>query len=475
MIARSKGPAIALFLGVIVCGLAFSAGRLGFVASPGSRIGQILLAITGVVCAVAGLVNLSAPLRRVVLGILRSQFSLVLGSTLAGLLLCELAALAIEAVGQRGKQAQGEQTRNEMKYVVQPVADPQLELRLPPLAGGHDAKGFRNDRVPETASIVAIGDSQTWGINASRSEAWPQVLARLSSRSVYNMGLGSYGTVHYWVLTDEALKLAPKTIVIGLFLGNDLWDAYRMAYSLGLHPQFRAENVDAALLTDSVEKRYHETVKEAEAFRARMAQPATASRWYDSLRAHSAFARVFYQRGLWPAEGRREYEDYERNVLWAKAFPEKGVVYDRGDIRTVFATSQHMLGVDLDEPRIAAGLQVTKKVLLALQAKTASAKVNFLVLLIPVKEAAYAKLFKDAGIANATFDQVVAQAARAQAELMSFCNRNGIKFVDPLPQLKGALARQEQIYPWTADSHFLPRGYALLANAVHQELAKLNW
>lgn len=475
MTTQSKGPLIVILGGIAAFGFALSAGRLGLVGSPGFRIGQILLAIIGVCCAVFGLIHVNGQARQVMLGLLRSQWGLVLASTLAGLLLCELASLVIEGVDQRGKQARGEQTRNEMKYLVQPIPDARLELRLPPLAGGHDEKGFRNDRVPESASIVAIGDSQTWGINASRSEAWPQVLGRLSGRSVYNMGLGSYGTVHYWVLADEALKLAPKTIVIGLFLGNDLWDAYRMAYSLGLHPQFRQEGADAALLRDTVENRYHETVKESDAFRARLPKPGSASTWYDSLRAHSAFARVFYQRGLWPAEGRREYEDYERNALWSKEYPDKGLVYDRGDIRTVFATSQHLLGVDLDEPRIAAGLQVTKQVLLALQAKTSAAKVNLLLLLIPVKEAVYANVLKEAGASNATFDQVTAKAGRAQAELISFCDQHQIKYVDPLPELKAALARKEQIYPWTADSHFVPRGYALLANAVHQELAKLNW
>lgn len=466
---------ILILIGMVACGFALSAGRLGWVSSPTVRIGQILLAMIGAGFGLVGLINLTATTRRVTLGLLRLPIGLVFISTLAGLLFCELASLGIEAVDQRGRQARGEQTRNEMKHLVQPVSDSKLELRLPPFAGGHDAKGFRNDRVPDRVSIVAIGDSQTWGINANRSEAWPQVVGRLTGRSVYNMGLGSYGAVHYWVLTDEALKLEPKTIVIGLFLGNDLWDAYRMAYSLGLHPQFRQAGADAALLRDTIENRYHETVKEAEAFRARLPKPGSASTWYDSLRAHSAFARVFHQRGLWPAEGRREYEDYERNVLWAKEYPDKGLVYNRGDIRTVFATSQHLLGVDLDEPRIAAGLQVTKQVLLALQAKTAVAKVNLLLLLIPIKEAVYANVLKEAGASNATFDEVLAKASRAQAELISFCNQNQIKYVDPLPELKAALVRKEQIYPWTADSHFMPRGYALLANSVHQELAKLNW
>src|SRR6267378_5616866 len=60
------------------------------------------------------------------------------------------------------------------------IADPVLGKRLAPFTRGHDANGFRNDSVPQHADIVTLGDSQTWGVNAERQDAWPQQLSKLS-------------------------------------------------------------------------------------------------------------------------------------------------------------------------------------------------------------------------------------------------------------------------------------------------------
>src|SRR2546421_1234104 len=75
------------------------------------------------------------------------------------------------------------------------VDDPQLGMRVVPYATGHDANGFRNASVPPKVDIVALGDSQTWGVNVHKDDAWPQQLEKLSGHSVYNMGVGGYGPI----------------------------------------------------------------------------------------------------------------------------------------------------------------------------------------------------------------------------------------------------------------------------------------
>jgi hypothetical protein len=461
-------------IGVGMTILALSAGRLGLVGVPGFRIAQILLALAGFCCTFFGLVIPKNQGRQWALWLARSQLALIGISTVAGLLLCEIISLGVEIADQQGNRARGEQTSNEMKFLAQPVADPKLELRLAPYAGGHDAKGFRNDRVPDKVDVVAIGDSQTWGINASRSEAWPQTLSTISGRSTYNMGMGSYGTVHYWVLTDEALGLSPKVVVVALFLGNDLWDAYSMVYPIGIYPEFRNPKANDELLTDTVARRYHETIKEAQEFRTHFQKPSSST-WYDFLRTHSAFARVFYRRGIWPAIGRREYEAYQLNKAWAIAYPDKGAVYDSGAVRTVFMTGQHLLGLNLDDPRISEGLRITKQMLLLIQAKTASANVKLLLLLIPTKEMVYARAVKNTGPLNETFGKVVTMESRVRDEIISLCKENGIEYVDPVPALENAIDHNEQIYPWTGDSHHIPRGYFILASEVNKSLVRLGW
>ena len=86
---------------------------------------------------------------------------------------------------------------------------------------------FRNARRPETADIVCIGDSMTYGVIVPASESWPVILAKLSGESVYNMGLGGYGPIQYlYLLQNLAVKLRPRTVIVGFYFGNDFFDVY---------------------------------------------------------------------------------------------------------------------------------------------------------------------------------------------------------------------------------------------------------
>ncbi len=124
--------------------------------------------------------------------------------------------------------------------VHQQIDDEQLGFRVRPHAWGHDANGFRNPRIPADPAIVAIGDSQTWGINVRRAETWPYVLADLTGQSVYSMALGGYGPVEYWVLVGDALEqFAPEVVVIGFYFGNDLYDSYQSVYLREPFARFR--------------------------------------------------------------------------------------------------------------------------------------------------------------------------------------------------------------------------------------------
>src|SRR5262245_62135563 len=91
-----------------------------------------------------------------------------------GLLLCELGArLVLDPV-------------DYLAPVL--VRDDVLGIKLPAGSGGHDDWGFRNRKVPESAEIVAVGDSHTYGNCAKMGEAWPGVLGKLTGRTVYNLG-----------------------------------------------------------------------------------------------------------------------------------------------------------------------------------------------------------------------------------------------------------------------------------------------
>jgi hypothetical protein len=117
------------------------------------------------------------------------------------------------------------------------LPDARLGTRPNPALPDHDVAGWRNEARPERAAIVTIGDSQTYGDEVRREDAWPQRLGRQLGRSSYNLALGGYGPVQYLRLVDDAMELAPELVLVGLYAGNDLADAYSAVHERGLAPE----------------------------------------------------------------------------------------------------------------------------------------------------------------------------------------------------------------------------------------------
>lgn len=95
-----------------------------------------------------------------------------------------------------------------------------------------DAQGFCNppDAGYERArfDIIAIGDSFTWCHSVHPAEVWPVVLARLSGRSVYNLGTPAIGLYEYLVILRRfGLPKQPRVVLMNVYEGNDLRDAMR--------------------------------------------------------------------------------------------------------------------------------------------------------------------------------------------------------------------------------------------------------
>ena len=88
--------------------------------------------------------------------------------------------------------------------------------------------GFRNvSSSPERADIVALGDSLTFGYGVEDDQAWPALLAHdLQLNHVINLGLIGAGPQQYLrVYETFGVQLRPRILLVGLFIGNDFWDA----------------------------------------------------------------------------------------------------------------------------------------------------------------------------------------------------------------------------------------------------------
>ncbi len=355
----------------------------------------------------------------------------------------------------------------EFRALISPIPDDRLGDRVAPYAGGHDANGFRNDSVPKKVDIVAIGDSQTWGLNADRSEAWPQTLARLSGFSVYQMAKGGYGPVQYLELTNDALHLSPKIIVIGFHFGNDLYDAYYMVYGRDRHAHFRKSSYEKELLLDTIDPKANALQKEADEF-----QPKSFGVSWRGMVDHSALLRLLERSELWSKSSSDEIA-FLRYKGWAVAHPDHGMVYEGYGAHAVFDSAYRLLALDLDEPRIAEGLRISKEMLMQIQEQTTKEGVLLIVLLIPTKERVYADLMQTADL-SAPFTRVVQMERRVYREIVEACSNRGIHYVDGLPGLQEALRKGEQIYPVTYDGHPNAHGYLLLASAVHNKIREIT-
>ena len=121
------------------------------------------------------------------------------------------------------------------------IRDPYVGVRARPLfpdrhrVGPNDVLGFRNRSVPNTADVITIGDSQTYGNDVRLEANWPsRLMQRLAHKDtvVYSMATGGWGAVQYLDMFDKALAFRPKLIIVAFYTGNDPRESFRLAYSI---------------------------------------------------------------------------------------------------------------------------------------------------------------------------------------------------------------------------------------------------
>lgn len=334
--------------------------------------------------------------------------------------------------------------------------DPVFGFVVTPGSRGHDAWGFKNDAVPTTTDIVALGDSHTYGIYGTHVD-WPHILASTTEHSVQNMGVWGYGPVEYLGLLPKALSLHPKVVVVAVYLGNDVFNAYDAAYHRDSWKDLRDPGFsDATPVTARTFKETHI------AFRGLR----------DFVRAHSALYKLV-------GDGTRLLREEvglasPRTVGtrdWSTGDPDASLIFDAVPaVKTKFWSASRIKGVDLSRPEIGEGLAVTKRVFLRMRAEAAAGGARLIIVLIPSKEEVYAPLVKDAGLANADFDASVRNESRIREDLLDFCRTHALSCADGLPELTRRVAQGTALYRYHWDEHPAPSGYEVYADIVGRAL-----
>lgn len=346
------------------------------------------------------------------------------------------------------------------RWVVEPVdvLRPQLVAHatlghaLEPGSGGHDGWGFRNRAVPVSADIVAIGDSQTYGVSAPARLAWPSILGEMTGRSVYNLALGGYGPGQYFhLLADHALRLRPRLVLIGFYLGNDLLEAQEFLR--------RGAPLDEAARDG------------ANGFGAPASRPSRGAPLLADLRARLAQHSLLYNLAVHSAVGEWARGAEARWTAGSKDDADS-LRYERSGMATGFTPKRRLAALDLRDQRVAQGLRISLDLFARMQKLCAERNTGLSIVMIPTKESVYAKhLLSDSKSASvAALRALLNSEQQVRVLAASFFSVARVAYVDTLPALQAQVGVGRPLYPGNFDGHPNGDGYRVIAETIAKQI-----
>ncbi len=350
------------------------------------------------------------------------------------------------------------------------VSDPELWLRGNPDFIDHDEAGWRNAERRTGVDVVAVGDSQTWGSEVSREDAWPQIAEATSGISFYNMAIGGYGPVQYWRLIDDALALEPKTILVAFYDGNDFYDSFRDVHLHGLAPEIPVSDTEryVALEAQSGLHRDWSATRRARKGNAR-ADLLDLNSWFDENLALYQLVRgaIVTLHGPMAAPKSRlrvDFPEYKRTA--ERAEPGLLVVWEDGDLSTIFTPRGRAAPMDLEDPRVQEALRLSLELVDRIQALVGDqARLAFV--LIPTKELVYAERVRMRGDAlHPSYALLVAREETLRRRVKEHLDSRGLPWIDTLDSLRASLEAGRPPYGMNWNGHPNPEGDAAIARAV---------
>jgi lysophospholipase L1-like esterase len=408
---------------------------------------------------------------------------LLCASTAAGLLLAEL-GLRLYSLLMPARM-------NILRPVPASLSldDARLGVRPNPDFPDHDANGFRNVLVPPIASIVAMGDSQTYGMGVLRDEAWPHQLQFASGCDVYSIAFGGWGPTQSLLLFDMALAMRPRLIIEAHYFGNDLYDCFATVYYQGQLPELKTTDAAASLAIRDAERRqrldlHFETLANPamilpdEPPRFSVLANAKMFLWQHSLlyklisRARARIRKRFLTKRRELEKERAQSWELEKRTAESLKATARWKILDSSAARTVLTPYYRFVAMDLEDPRIAEGHRIALQALQRMADRATAAGVDFLVLLIPTKELVCRDVVPDSLAADTDYHQVIEREELVRQNTIAFLRAHDVSFLDALPALRRSLAERVPPYPESADGHPNRDGHRVIAQLVLRELER---
>ncbi|HKC57191.1 MAG TPA: hypothetical protein VKC35_13745 [Vicinamibacterales bacterium] len=325
-----------------------------------------------------------------------------------------------------------------------------LGIRIAPGSPGFDIWGFRNRSVPSSAAVVALGDSHTYGNNATMADSWPYVMAHDTGLSVYNLGLGGYGPNQYYqLLQTRALKLHPRWVIVGLYMGDDFENAFTMTYGKP-HWSFLRQgtfsNVDADIW---------------EAPPDNTSASATVRNW---LSQHSIVYRLVVHGPMLGAlkgsiqVGRAASGQDEFTTTLA---------VPAAHIQEAFRPRAIRDRLDQNSAPVREGMRVTMDLLQRMNDLCKESGARMAVVIIPTKEMVFADfLLQDPALhLGDVIKESVGSETQARARLFEFLDNAGIPRIDTLDALRRDVSNQLYTHS-DRDMHPGRNGYHVIGDTV---------
>ncbi len=322
----------------------------------------------------------------------------------------------------------------------------------PSSMSGFDKWGFRNREVPETADIVAVGDSHTYGNTARMVDAWPYVLGKLTGEKVYNMGLGGYGPNQYFYLSKtKALTLKPKMIIWGLYMGDDFENAFSITYGLDYWTSLRK------LPPQKIDPNIWE-----------MTSPTMNKKLRIWLSRHSVIYQLAFHTGF---GGKLQGEFQIRNATTLYPGLATSLIVPEQNILEAFRPKGMLFGLDQDNPKVREGMRITFGLMKRMDEICKQNHVKFLVVVIPTKETVFSQYLEHNTKVplNDVIDKLISSERSARSEMFQFLTQNDIAYVDALPALQKSVG-QRLYAPTAGDMHPGKNGYRVIAETVAEHL-----
>lgn len=325
--------------------------------------------------------------------------------------------------------------------------DEVLRYKIEPNSGAHDSWGYRNKSVPDSADIVAIGDSHTYGISATASGSWPNALQRIFGKSTYNLSLGGYGPAEYlYLMEQKALSLHPNLIIVGLYLGNDLKDARTAVHTVPIWEDLR-EGAPLQEVEDS--------------------KKSNNSNLGDWLAENSVIYRIVSSSFVGDNLRQQRRLSKGEEVLMLEV--------DESGVSTGFTPDRRLKGLDLRNPEVREGLKLTLDLFSRMNELAKENETDFLVVIMPTKETVYSEFIaRDSELSKSSNLSALIQSEEVINKIVKrYFTDNNIAFVDVQDSLKNA-AGSEQIYPNNFGGHSNKNGYRIIAETINQHLEREN-